>query len=196
MAHRAKRARANGQRALPDRRTPKGARARAHGDCGRAWSSGASRGGRAGAHSSRNQGRRRRAVTGEEQGKRAARRSRAREAVAGAARAAELRRACGRGIEAGRGRSEGAKKGRGSRARASDVAGATRARPARGHGGVRRGVWWTHWGIGGRGGRTTAHPRCRGTPARLGGATVEEEVEDGAVMRTRQRGDVGARWRR
>ena len=25
-----------------------------------------------------------------------------------------------------------------------------------------------------------AHPRCRGTPARLGGAAVEEEVEDGA----------------
>ena len=31
----------------------------------------------------------------------------------------------------------------------------------------------------GRGGRTAAHPRCRGTPARLGGAAVEEEVEDG-----------------
>ena len=119
-----------------------------------------------------------------------------REAVAGAARAVELRRARGRGTEVGRGRSEGAEKGRGSRARASDVAGATRARPARGHGGVRRGVWWTHRGRGGRGGRTAAHPRCRGTPARLGGAAVEEEVEDGAVMRTRRRGDVGTRWRR
>ena len=103
-----------------------------------------------------------------------------REAVAGAARAVELRRARGRGTEVGRGRSEGAEKGRGSRARASDVAGDTRARPARGHGGVRRGVWWTHRGRGGRGGRTAAHPRCRGTPARLGGAAVEEEVEDGA----------------
>ena len=119
-----------------------------------------------------------------------------REAVAGAARAVELRRARGRGTEAGRGRSEGAKKGRGSRVRASDVAGATRARLARGHGGVRRGVWWTHRGRGGRGRRTVAHPRCRGTPARLGGATVEEEVEDGAVMRMRRRGDVGTRWRR
>ena len=118
-----------------------------------------------------------------------------REAVAGAARAVELRRARGRGTEVGRGRSEGAEKGRGSRARASDVAGATRARPARGHGGVRRGVWWTHRGRGGRGGRTAAHPRCRGTPARLGGAAVEEEVEDDAVMRTRRRGDVGMRWR-
>ena len=36
-------------------------------------------------------------------------------------------------------RREGAEKGRGSRALASGVAGATRARPARGHGGVRRG---------------------------------------------------------
>ena len=32
----------------------------------------------------------------------------------------------------------------------------------------------------GRGGRTAAHPRCRGTLARFGGAAVEEEVEDGA----------------